>query len=235
MRSLLATFDARSTGRVTALAAALGVLVAILLLPPAPASAALVACPQPPTGTVAYRVLHRGEDIGRVSVHVADGSRRATVLTEITLDVHWWILPVLTYRHRSESIWQDGAFQALSAHTVENGREYNLRVEPDGQALHVLANGKSRRADADVLISAVWCEAVLAGGRLLDPKGRSGEFSARYLGVESVPLGGRELPARRYAITFKDRAGALWYGPDGIASKAVFATRRGTPVVLLRE
>ena len=197
----------------------------------------------PPPGEFRYRVYHEGDEVGRLAIAVAEEPGATVIRTQIEIEVRaLFFIPVLDYRHDSEEIWRDGAFERFAGRTVDNGREHVVVVEPDGEALLLEKEGDPpAQIDATLLSWTVWCEAALTRGRLLNPlKGRTKVFTTGAPVTETLAIEGQSLPVRRLDVVYgtpdgsDQREGAVWYGADGVVVKFTFETKRGTMATLVR-
>ena len=192
-------------------------------------AAAEAACLPPQGRHLDYRVLVDGSPAGRLKIDFQGDGVRTSIRTTIDLKVtRFLLIPVLIYRHQSEETWTGGGFRHFSGRTVDNGREYIITVDAQGEGLRVVTNGRAKEVTGALLSHAVWCQETLENGHILSPlKGRLRSISAEYGGEERRKLGGRTYLARRYAVTRDGRPGAVWYGEDGILIEARFPTKRG--------
>ncbi|MGB1548263.1 MAG: DUF6134 family protein [Alphaproteobacteria bacterium] len=195
----------------------------------------------PPAGKFHYNVFNDGEPVGNVWIEVIRNGEEAKVSTLIKVKVALFsLIPILNYRHESEEIWAGDAFRRFKGRTVDNGRAYDVRIEPNGVGLKVETNGNASEIATPLLPHAVWCEASIAGPRIFSPlKGRMKDFASEYLGEKRIAVAGHSQAARAYAITQmrkgKPVPGRLWYGEDGVVVKASFLSKRETLVTFDRD
>lgn len=198
----------------------------------------------PPSGPIVYRIVHEGDDVGWLEISVQASGVETAIYTVVDIGITLaYVIPVLDYRHESTEVWRDGAFERFDGMTVDNGREHIITVLPEGDGLRLLKAGDAPAIhDAALLSWTVWCEATLAAGRLLNPlKGRTKDFTARFAGDETTMLEGASISGRRYDVEFRTpggpdvRAGAVWYGKDGIVAAFTFPTKRNTRASLIRS
>ena len=150
-----------------------------------------------------FRVLLDGREIGRHTFTREEAASGARVVSEARFDVRFLFLTAYRYEHRAEERWRDGCLVSLEARTDDNGRRSEVRLQP-----------------ADCTRSfAYWDRATLRAERLLNAQ--TGEVQpVRWtaLGLESLPVRGREVSASRHRLTAPGLSIDLWYdGPDWVA------------------
>lgn len=201
-----------------------------LSLAPSPALACTL--PQAP---LHYQVFNEKDPIGGIWIDFHHEGTRTRVETLIKAKARFLLIPVLDYRHQSEEIWEADALRRFEGKTTDNGRRYDVTVEPNGHGFKARTNGEMAEVEAPLLSQAVWCEKALHGNRIFSPlKGRLKEVKVRYLGEEQVRTGRGTTLARTYEVTQmrkgKPVLGKLWYGADGIVVLATFPSKQNTPI-----
>ena len=198
---------------------------------------------QPPSGPIVYRIIHEGDDVGRLKISIQANGAEMAIYTVIDIGITLaYVIPVLNYRHESTEVWRNGLFERFDGMTVDNGRERIITVLPEGTGLRLHKAGDAPTiVDAALLSWTVWCEVALKASRLLNPlKGRTKEFTAQLVGEETTTLEEASVSGRRYDVEFRTpdgsdvRAGAVWYGGDGIVVAFTFPTKRETQASLIR-
>ena len=150
-----------------------------------------------------FRVLLDGREIGQHSFMRegdADGMR---VVSEARFRVRFLFLEAYRYEHRAEERWRDGCLVSLEARTDDNGVRRDVSVRP-----------------AECTRSfAYWDPAILRSGRLLNAQtGALLAVRSTPLGIENIPVRGREIPASRHRLTAPGLSIDLWYaGTDWVA------------------
>ena len=190
----------------------------------------------PPLGSIAYTILNEEAPVGTIRIEVRRDGERLLVRTDVDLEITFLRIPVLSYRHRSEEIWRDGAFEGFDGRTKNNAKRYEVVIGTTETGLRVSRNGKVRETGAPLMSWAIWCEAALATTSIVDTlKGKVKDFEASFLGLSRLGHGSGAVRARHYRVRRKQRTGEVWYGPDGVIAEAVFPTELGTTARLIRQ
>lgn len=158
-------------------------------------------CVFPPSGTIHYKVLRKGDKIGE---HLASFTRegdRLIARNHMEIVVKLLGIPVYRYEHESEEVWTDGWLTHVRSTTNKNGKRKELEGSRSGGALRYTVNGMKRTLAGYVLTTSLWhrdtpFERVLLDIEDGDVKGISG----RLVGREKVPLGEDMVPARHFSI-----------------------------------
>jgi len=150
-----------------------------------------------------FRVLLDGREIGQHSFTREGDAEGVRVVSEARFQVRFLFLNAYRYEHRAEERWRDGCLVSLEARTDDNGVRKDVRARP-----------------ADCTRSfAYWDPAILRTERLLNAQ--TGELVAvrsTALGVESIPVRGRETSASRHRLTAPGLSIDLWYaGTEWVA------------------
>ena len=150
-----------------------------------------------------FRVLLDGREIGRHTFSREEAGDAARVVVEARFDVRFLFVTAYRYEHRAEERWRGGCLVSLEARTDDNGVRKDVRVQP-----------------RDCTWSfAYWDPAILRADRLLNAQtGEVLPVRATALGVETIPVRGRETAATRHRLTAPGLSIDLWYdGPEWVA------------------
>ncbi len=139
------------------------------------ASAAL---PVPPGGTLAFKLIRHGSEIGH---HTLTFGRRDDALTvHIAVDalVSFVSIPIVRYTHRVAETWQGGILIGLAGETDKNGQREWVKAGRTSEGLVVLGSRTSRYiAPEPAYGTSYWNKRMLDGpmisledGVLLRPK-----------------------------------------------------------------
>jgi len=142
------------------------------------ASGAVAALPLPSSGTLAFRLMRHGREIGR---HVLTFERQGdalTVLIAVDAQVSFMSIPVVRYRHRGVEKWQGGTLIGVVGETDKNAEREWVNARRTGEGLVVLGSRTSRYiAPEPAYGTTYWNKRMLDGpmisledGVLLRPK-----------------------------------------------------------------
>lgn len=177
----------------------LGALSSLAL--PSGASAA----PLAPTdaGSLNFRILRNGADIGRYAISFGGQAPDLVATTELDVRIRFAFITVLRYEHHSTERWRNGALVEVRSRTASNSHVREVTSEPHPAGLKIL--GPKRRITVvppDMLTSnSIWHPAFVTRDEIMDMhSGALLDISAEADGIERVRLLGAETPARRYRV-----------------------------------
>ena len=185
--------------------------------------ATTAALPIPKAGTIAFRLIRHGSEIGR---HTLTFERQGDALAvHIVVDalVTFASIPIVRYTHRATETWRGDTLVGLTAETNKNGDHERMSAGRTAEGLVVTGSKTSRYvAPEGAIATSYWNKRMLDGpmisledGVLLRPK-----IVAR--GAESIPVAsGAMITANHFNLS-----GAfdvdVWYDlSDAWASMAV--------------
>lgn len=155
------------------------------------------------TGSWSFRVLLDGREIGQHTFMLERDAEGVRVVSEARFSVRFLFLTAYRYEHRAEERWRDGCLVSLEARTDDNGVRKDVRVRP----------AQCTRS------FAYWDPAILRAERPLNSQ--TGEVLAvrsAALGIENIPVKGREVSASRHRLTAPGLSIDLWYaGTEWVA------------------
>ncbi|MBK1644010.1 hypothetical protein CKO25_04935 [Thiocapsa imhoffii] len=150
--------------------------------------------------------------IGEHRFEINTSDTGARVSSHASFDINFWIFNAYRYRHESQEIWQDGCLRAIEAVTDDNGQDYRVVGERNGDALRLLVNDAPRELTGCIMTFAYWDPNFLKQDQLLNPQ--TGEFIPVQVtshGMETVRFGDAEVPAARYTLQTDELNLDLWY------------------------
>ena len=111
-----------------------------------------------------------------------------------------------------------------------------LDVRAEGQVLKVGAQDQAVDVDANAVPASLWNRDVVRRGRLLDTvNGDLMKTTATDLGDDTVTVGGKKIPARRFRLSGEYNRD-LWYDRrDGALLRVQFEARDGSEVEYIRK
>jgi hypothetical protein len=213
--------DAKTITRRAMLAAGAGLL----------AHQAAAALPVPPSNSLAFRLLRRGDDIGRHSVTFEHQGDVLTVRVEVNALVSLMSVPIVRYSHRAVETWQGGTLMGLVGDTDKNGSREWVRAQRTGEGLVVLGSRTARYVAPEPAIgTSYWNKRMLDGpmisledGVLLRPKVAQRREEAIRL------ASGGTIPAEHYNLS-GPFAVDVWYDETNTWASLAFAVADGSDV-----
>lgn len=186
-----------------------------------PQSGAQAGLPQ--TETMRFSITRNGEPIGTQAIEInrAGPETSVNVATDLTVKV----LFVTAYRFvQTESEhWVNGRLVGLQSSTNSNGTLHNVQVTADNTGLDIQADGKTSRADQDIMPASFWNPELLQRSTLLDTQaGKVAPVSVLDNGVENLKINAQIVKAHHYTIK-SIFSQDLWYDPQAhlVQSKMV--------------
>ena len=162
-----------------------------------------------PNGEHSFRISETG-DLTRVSSRAA-------------FDVDFFFINAYRYRHDSREVFRDGCLQEIRATTDDNGTTCLVEGEAIGKQFRIERGDGMEQAEGCLKTFAYWDPGFLNQTRLLNAQtGKLEPVRVRPEGSDRVEVGGREVPATRYALSADALSIDLWYndvlGWVGLAS-----------------
>lgn len=181
---------------------------------------------------LAFTILMDGDPVGHETYALSRSGDRTTIKVHTDSKAHVLFL-TFTYRHDRTEVWRDGHIESFVADTDDDGTRHRIEARRVGEALKVVADGKTMSLPGDAVPFTIWGKGILGHARLysiIDFQAYD-EMTER-LGQEKLTLGGRSIPVEHDRLTgglVRD----LWYDSEGLLVKAAF-THRGYPVQFVR-
>jgi len=170
-----------------------------------------------------FSVTIDGKDAGSYTMWIdtrADGTQIMEGHADIKLNKYW--VYNYSYKYDGTEIWKNDRLQTLDSSCNDDGKKFNVKVFPEGDALRV----KAHESDSGLQISAdVWTTTYWrlvnakfrngAGVHLLDADtGRCMSGTVMYLGLDSIDILGKKQKYSHYHMTGGDNGEMdvhLWY------------------------
>jgi hypothetical protein len=176
------------------------------------AASAAVALPVPSGGSLAFRMVRHGIEIGTHALTFSHDGEMLTVRIVVDALVTFASIPIARYSHRGVETWRDATLVQLTGDTDKNGTRNWVRAQRTDEGLVVLGSQTKRYISPESAIpTSYWDKRMLDGpmisledGVLLSPK-------VADLRMESVRLAsGQMISADHYSLTGAF-AVDLWY------------------------
>jgi hypothetical protein len=180
------------------------------------------------SGDRTFRVLRKGEDIGRHHVAFARRGDGLQVDVEVELAVKLAFITVYRFRQSGRDLWRDNVL--VQAHTVtdDDGKHSELVAWAANGALEVAGASGSRLVPLGSMTDlCFWNDDILRAPQVVDTQtGEATTLRTQRVGSGPRPVAGREILATGYRVDAGDgRAGTVWYDETGAWVGADFTTR----------
>ncbi len=201
---------------------------------PAVFVAMLLAMPAAEVESREYRILVDGKPAGSYRMTISkqqDGSIVQAGQADVMVQV---LLKKFVYSCRGQETWKNGKLIKLEASTNDDGKRYQVRVEPIGSELRVTVNGKTHMAPSAASSTSHWhLPADRRQGditRIDTDNGRVLAGKIFHVGRENVMASGQSMATDHYRITGTAPA-ELWFdGTDRLVRQET--VEEGHKVVL---
>lgn len=202
------------------LGAALGVAGALLL--PTSARAGMSAVDR------TFRVLRKGQDIGRH--HVAFTHKGEDLAVEVTVElvVKMAFITVYRFRQSGRDLWRGGVLVEAHTATNDDGQQSELVARAEGGSLHVAgASGSQVLPLGSMTDLCFWNDEILRAPQVVDTQtGAATRLQTERGSRAPLLVAGDELMATSYRVDAGDgRAGTIWYDESEAWVRADFTTR----------
>ncbi|MFQ5774139.1 MAG: DUF6134 family protein [Kiloniellaceae bacterium] len=186
----------------------------------------------PADGEVDFMVRRHDRVIGGHRIRFARSAGRFTVRTDVEIEVGLFGAPVFRFTHHAEEVWRDGWLQAVVSDTDDDGRPYRVRAERRDGIFGGTVNGARFTVSGYIIPSSLWHHDTIAVEALFDTiDARVKLVRAKLLGSEPVPVGGKPVTAKHYAL-FGEIERELWYASDCRLVRVAFLARDGSEITL---
>jgi hypothetical protein len=170
---------------------------------------------QMPSEAMRFAIMRNGEQIGTHAIEINRTGPETNV--RITTDLVVKVLFVTAYRlqHGATERWMNDQLVAFNSTTDNNGTRHKVSATLGTSGLEVEADGKTGRADKNVLPASLWNPELMRRKTALDPQdGQVDPISVTDDGMEDLSFGARAMKAHHYEI--KGRYSQdVWYDERG--------------------
>ena len=192
-----------------------GALVAVVVALAAMTGAPGQACEHPP-GQDVYQVRH--ETFGEIGRHVITYSCQGDDLlveTKISGEATMLSVPIYRLDGSYREVWRGDRLISFDSRVDDNGEKFAVSARAEGDQMLIDRRRGTIEAPATIISDHPWNYAVLDRTLLFDARrGKLRHVQIELAGEETLTIGGREVPARKYNMT-GDLERVLWYGEDG--------------------
>jgi Family of unknown function (DUF6134) len=190
-------------------------LTLCLLAASAALSAPSHACERPP-GQQVYKVDHEAYgEIGRHVITFSCQGEDLLVETRISGKVTMLSLPIYTLDGSYREVWRGDRLISFDSKVNDNGEQFEVSARAEGDQMVIDRRRGVIEAPATIVSDHPWNFAVLDRPLLFDARrGKLRHVQVEPAGEETLLIGGREVPAKKYQMT-GDLERMLWYGEDG--------------------
>lgn len=150
---------------------------------------------------------------------------RHEVSSEASFDVRFLFLNAFSYRHNNNEVWDGGCLERIESSTQQNGDRQSVTGTRDENGFILDTGNTQRSLDECVMTFAYWNPDFLEQQRLLNPQ--TGEYlpiEVQALGLRSLTVRGKAVPATGYRVVAKGTELTVWYSENlewlGLESKA---------------
>jgi len=170
-----------------------------------------------------FQVYLGDKPIGEHSFRISETGDLTRVSNRAAFDVDFFFINAYRYRHDSREVFRDGCLQEIRATTDDNGTTYLVEGEAIGKQFRFERGDGMEQTEGCLKTFAYWDPGFLNQKRLLNAQtGKLEPVRVRPRGSDRVEVGGREVPATRYALYADEFSIDLWYNDDlgrvGLAS-----------------
>ena len=168
------------------------------------------------SGTLHFEVLRDGSPIGTHVVRFREEGDTLTVENEVRIAVTMAFITVYRYEQDRTETLRDGRIVAFHNRTDDDGEVTEATARAVEGGIEVIGPEVRHTVPVDMILTGYWSHETVNRVRLLDAgDGTVLEIVVADGGVETVEAWGREVEARRYALT-GDMEKELWYDAAGI-------------------
>lgn len=189
-----------------------------------------------PAGTLAgtstvdrtFRVLRKGEDIGRHHIAFAREGGGLQVDVEVELAVKMAFITVYRFRQSGRDLWRDGLLVQAHTLTDDDGKQSELVARAARGGLEVEGASGSRLVPLGSMTDlCFWNDEILRAPQVVDTQtGEATRLRTQRVGTGTRLVSGREIVATSYRVDAGDgRAGTVWYDEKEAWVGADFTTR----------
>jgi hypothetical protein len=182
-----------------------------------------------------FRVFLEDKEIGTHRFDLLDkGGGQRELISQARMAVKVLFVTAYTYDHHDVEHWNGDCLSKLTSKTDDNGDQYQVDVQREGDATVVQTRDGSRKLGDCVLTFAYWNPAMLKQTRLLNSQdGEHVEVKITDAGADPIVVRGVKTAARRYELrsTNNKLSIDLWYSPNDEWLALESKTERGQKLI----
>jgi hypothetical protein len=188
-----------------------------------------------------YQITVDGKRGGENHMRIRHRDDGATVVTcEADVSVRY-ALGLYTYRYtyRGTEVWKEGRLVRLTSSANDDGKQFAVRAEQDGNGLRVTVNGQDATARADVWTTSYWHLPAAAQRNnkvpLLDAD-TAQQMAGRldFVGTSRVRVGGQVVDCAHWRLTGDVQAELYFDGQERLVRQETREQGHPTVIELLR-
>ena len=183
-----------------------------------------LAIAQPVPGSLRFRIMRVGKQIGTHTVGFQRTGGSLRVSTAIDIEVKIAFVSAFRFSHRGEERWEDERLVELKSSTNENGERFEVTGILGSDGLKVTApNGTTVAPATAFTTNNLWNPMALRSKDLVDAHhGGIVGIVGRMDSEEEIVVGSKPIVAARYRIVSPFFAGSIWYDQGNRWRKSVF-------------
>lgn len=177
-----------------------------------------------------FKVMRKGEDVGRHSIRFEKQGDFVVVTTAIDIKVKMAFITLASFKQDAVETWQDSLLVKGKSRIIDNNNISDVSLSMEGKELLVDGPKGPLKAPLGTMTDiSFWNEDIVRQPMLIDTQttdlikltADSGPIK------EMVDMGdGRQVEGVRYELTSsKGRSGFVWYDADGRFLRTSFTTR----------
>lgn len=162
-----------------------------------------------------FRVLLNDREIGVHTFAVSAGDGKQSVSINADFNVKFLAIPIYSYDHHSNEIWNNGCLESIASVTDDNGNKFYVDGKSNGKHFSVTTKDNSYKLKNNcVMTFAYWDKKFLSQKRLLNAQ--TGEYlpvEVSFIGTEQLPIGVEKVTAKRYKLRNEEQGVniTVWY------------------------
>ncbi len=146
--------------------------------------------------------MRKGSRIGRHSIRFTRRGERLETEIAIDIAIRFGVVTLYSYSHRNHEVWEGDRFLSFASTTDDDGERHVVQARRDGGGILIEADGRQRRASADLVPTTWWRRNSVRTGRWIDTQ-RGGIVAAKVEEMGRAALDG--LPPDVPAEGFRTR------------------------------
>jgi hypothetical protein len=184
----------------------------------------------PSTETLRFAIVRKGEQIGTHKIELSRAGQETNVRIDTNVLVKVLFVTAYHLEHTASERWVKGQLVALNAATDDNGTHHKVSVALRGSSLEVDADGKTSRADRNIVPSSLWNPEFLRQRMTLDTQaGELMPISVTDQGQDDISINGQTVPAHHYVMKGKFSQD-IWYDARGHLVQVRLVARDGSVI-----
>ena len=182
-----------------------------------------------------FRVFLDDKEIGTHRFDLIDkGATERQLVSQARMAVKVLFVTAYTYDHHDVEDWNGDCLSKLTSKTDDNGDEYQVNVQRQGDATIVKTRTGAQTLGDCVMTFAYWNPAMLKQTRLINSQdGENVEVKIIDAGADPIVVRGVKTQARRYELrsTNQKLSIDLWYSPSDEWLALESKTERGQKLI----